>query len=145
MRGFCKALRSPRLLSLLVAVAVCYSRIYLACHFPQDILLGGLVGVVSAILGLLFTESDLLKDFGWFASFAMIGTTLYALIFLPHFFKSTHNRRSDKAFKFLDKINSYPLDEKRWMRVAIEVVCVVCFSTRKNNCRGNNCLFLFDG
>ena len=35
----------------LVAVAVCYSRIYLACHFPQDILLGGLVGVVSAILG----------------------------------------------------------------------------------------------
>lgn len=35
----------------LVAVAVCYSRIYLACHFPQDILLGGLVGIVSAILG----------------------------------------------------------------------------------------------
>ena len=34
-----------------VAVAVCYSRIYLACHFPQDILLGSLVGVISAIFG----------------------------------------------------------------------------------------------
>ena len=59
----------------------------------------------------------------------MIGTTLYTLIFLPHFFKPIHNRRSDRAFKVLDKINSYPLDEKRWMRVAIEVVCMVCFFT----------------
>ena len=89
----------------------------------------GCLTTIGAFLGLLFTESDLLKDFGWFASFAMIGTTLYALIFLPHFFKPTHNRRSDRAFKVLDKINSYPLDEKRWMRVAIEVVCVVCFFT----------------
>ena len=89
----------------------------------------GCLTTIGAFLGLLFTESDLLKDFGWFASFAMIGTTLYALIFLPHFFKPTHNRRSDGAFKVLDKINSYPLDEKRWMRVAIEVVCMVCFFT----------------
>ena len=89
----------------------------------------GCLTTIGAFLGLLFTESDLLKDFGWFASFAMIGTTLYALIFLPHLFKPTHNRRSDRAFKVLDKINSYPLDEKRWMRVAIEVVCVVCFFT----------------
>ena len=89
----------------------------------------GCLTTIGAFLGLLFTESDLLKDFGWFASFAMVGTTLYALIFLPHFFKPTHNRRSDKAFKVLDKINSYPLDEKRWVRVAIEVVCVVCFFT----------------
>ena len=89
----------------------------------------GCLTTIGAFLGLLFTESDLLKDFGWFASFAMIGTTLYALIFLPHFFKPTHNRRSDRAFKVLDKINSYPLDEKRWMRVAIEVVCMVCFFT----------------
>ena len=55
----------------------------------------GCLTTIGAFLGLLFTESDLLKDFGWFASFAMIGTTLYALIFLPHFFKPTHNRRSD--------------------------------------------------
>ena len=89
----------------------------------------GCLTTIGAFLGLLFTESDLLKDFGWFASFAMVGTTLYALIFLPHFFKPTNNRRSDKAFKVLDKINSYPLDEKRWVRVAIEVVCVVCFFT----------------
>ena len=35
-----------------VAVAVCYSRIYFACHFPQDILLGALLGTLSAVVGL---------------------------------------------------------------------------------------------
>ena len=36
-----------------VAVSVCYSRIYLACHFPQDILLGAVVGVLSGLCGVL--------------------------------------------------------------------------------------------
>ncbi len=37
----------------LIAVAViliCYSRIYLACHFPMDILLGAIVGTVCGLL-----------------------------------------------------------------------------------------------
>ena len=89
----------------------------------------GCLTTIGAFLGLLFTESELLKDFGWFASFAMVGTTLFALVFLPHFFGADSNRRSEKAFKVLDGINSYPLDEKRWLRVAIEVICVVCFFT----------------
>ena len=35
-----------------VALVVCYSRIYLACHFPQDIVLGAAVGLVSASVGI---------------------------------------------------------------------------------------------
>lgn len=34
-----------------VATMVCYSRIYLACHFPQDILLGVMVGLLSGLCG----------------------------------------------------------------------------------------------
>ena len=34
-----------------VAVAVCYSRIYFACHFPQDILIGALLGIASGFVG----------------------------------------------------------------------------------------------
>ena len=37
---------------IVVALVVCYSRIYLACHFPQDIVLGMAVGVVSACAGI---------------------------------------------------------------------------------------------
>lgn len=89
----------------------------------------GCLTTIGAFLGLLFTESELLKDFGLFASFAMVGTTLFALIFLPHFFRPESNRRSDKAFRVLDRINSYPLDEKRSVRVVIEAICVVCLFT----------------
>jgi undecaprenyl-diphosphatase len=37
---------------VVVALVVCYSRIYLACHFPQDIVLGAVVGAVSACAGI---------------------------------------------------------------------------------------------
>lgn len=39
------------LLMVVVALLVCYSRIYLACHFPQDILLGVMVGLLSGLCG----------------------------------------------------------------------------------------------
>ena len=32
-----------------VAILICYSRIYLACHFPMDILLGAVVGTISGV------------------------------------------------------------------------------------------------
>ncbi len=89
----------------------------------------GCLTTIGAFLGLLFTESELLKDFGLFASFAMVGTTFFALVFLPHFFRPEGNRRSDKAFKVLDKINTYPLDEKYGVRIALELICLVCLFT----------------
>ena len=89
----------------------------------------GCLTTIGAFLGLLFTESELLKDFGWFASFAMVGTTFFALVFLPHFFRPDSNNRSDNAFKVLDKINSYPLDEKRGVRIFLEVLSLICIFT----------------
>ena len=34
-----------------VAVVICYSRIHLACHFPQDILIGATLGIASGLVG----------------------------------------------------------------------------------------------
>lgn len=40
-----------------VSVLICYSRIYLACHFPQDILIGATLGVASGLVGYwIFTQ-----------------------------------------------------------------------------------------
>ena len=47
----------------------------------------GCLTTVGAFLGLLFTQSELLKDFGLFATFALVGSTFFALIFLPHFLR----------------------------------------------------------
>ncbi len=89
----------------------------------------GCLTTIGAFLGLLFTQSELLKDFGLFASLAMVGTTLFALIFLPHFFNPSKNRRNEKAFNLLDRINSYPIDQNKPLRWVIIAVCLVTFAT----------------
>ena len=47
------------MLMIAVALLICYSRIYLSCHFPQDILLGATVGIASGIIGLLIFKFGL--------------------------------------------------------------------------------------
>ncbi len=89
----------------------------------------GCITTIGAFLGLLFTESELLQDFGLFASFAMAGTTLFALVFLPHFLVKGKSLRSEKAFALLDKINGYPIDRKRPLRIVVEVICIISLFT----------------
>ena len=91
----------------------------------------GCLTTVGAFVGLLFTKSALLQDFGIFASLALIGTTAFCLIFLPHFFRPEKNKRSDKAFAWLEKINTFPLDKQKWLLVCITIVCAVCFYTQR--------------
>lgn len=48
----------------LIVLLICYSRIYLACHFPKDIILGLAVGLISGyLMYLLWRKLDsLLKN-----------------------------------------------------------------------------------
>ncbi|MGN0188374.1 MAG: MMPL family transporter [Candidatus Cryptobacteroides sp.] len=90
----------------------------------------GCLTTVGAFMGLLFTQSDLLKDFGIFASLAMVGTTIFALVFLPHLFGKNQSRKNDRAFRMLDRINSYPVDRCGWLLILLTVICLVCFWTQ---------------
>ena len=94
------------------------------------ILLAG-VTTVGAFVGLLFTQSALLRDFGLFTSFALTGTVAFCLIFLPHFFNTKKNLRSEKAFAWLSRVNAYPLDRKKWLLIAIAVISVICLFTSR--------------
>ena len=87
----------------------------------------GCLTTIGAFVGLILTKSDLLRDFGIFASLTLIGTTFSALVFLPHFFKYSKNSRNEKAFSLLDKINTYPIDYKYWLIALLVVVSVACF------------------
>jgi len=87
----------------------------------------GCLTTIGAFTGLLFTTSELLQDFGLFASFALLGTAFFALVFLPHFFKPEKNKKSEKAFKLVDKFNSIRF-ERCWPLVAVLVaVIIACF------------------
>ena len=82
----------------------------------------GCLTSIGAFMGLMFTQSALLRDFGLFASFAMVGTTIATLLFLPHSFSFVRNRRLEKAFTILEKINSFPLDRQYWLLGLIVIV-----------------------
>lgn len=86
----------------------------------------GCLTTIGAFAGLLFTSSDLLRDFGIFASFALVGTTLFSLIFLPHFFTARDTAKNEKAFALVNRINSYPLDRNKPFVIGLSVACLVC-------------------
>ena len=81
---------------------------------------------IGAFMGLLFTESDLLRDFGLFATFSLVGSTLYALIFLPHFMSADQiHFKKVKGFPLVDKINNLPWDSNKWIIGTLILVIIV--------------------
>ncbi|MDL2315409.1 MMPL family transporter, partial [Bacteroidales bacterium OttesenSCG-928-C19] len=95
------------------------------------VVLGSLT-TIGAFMGLMLTKSELLQDFGLFASLGLVGTTIFCLLFLPQFFNPKNNRKSDKAFAILERINSFPLEKQKWLIVLILVICGVCFVASRN-------------
>lgn len=86
----------------------------------------GCITTIGAFVALLFTNSSLLKDFGIFATLAILGTVFFSLVFTPHFLKAERNRVSRKAFRLLHKINDYPYDKLVVLRWVLIVICGVC-------------------
>jgi len=89
------------------------------------------VTTIGAFSGLMFTQSTLLRDFGLFSSLALTGTTVFCLIFMPHFFNPQRNSRSNKVFDWLNRFNSYPFDRQKWLIITIFVVGGICIFTSR--------------
>ena len=87
---------------------------------------------IGAFLGLLFTNSDLLRDFGLFASLALIGTTLFCLIYLPHFLQGQADVAQGRLLRMIEKINAYPYEKNKWLVGGILMMTVICLVTSQN-------------
>ncbi len=121
--------------SIILGVAISYI-LHVLTHFkylgdPEKVLEDeatpvclGCITTIGAFLGLLFTESDLLRDFGIFASIALVASTLFGLVFLPHFLKKGDTRKNEKIFALVGKINEYPYDRSKWL-IALVVAMIV--------------------
>ena len=93
----------------------------------------GCITTVGAFMGLLFTESDLLRDFGLFATFALLGNTFFALVFLPHFLRKEQIKfKREHGFPLIERINNLPWDRKPWFIIGLVALIVVgiVFSSR---------------
>jgi len=88
----------------------------------KPVLLGCLT-TIGSFAGLLFVKTDLLRDFGLFAAFAILGTTLFSLVYLPHILSAKTN---PSHFKWINRINAYPFDKNRLLIAVILVITAVC-------------------
>ena len=85
----------------------------------------GCLTTVGAFCSLLFTESSLLRDFGLFASLALVGSTMYALIFLPHFLPRRRTDADSPAFRGVLKLNNIAFDRKKGLLIVLAAIMVV--------------------
>ena len=108
----------------------------------KPVLLGCLT-TIGSFAGLLFVKTDLLRDFGLFAAFAILGTTLFSLTYLPQLLREKVKVKSEKSaaaiplptgtpvgnsslFTLHSSLVSYPFDRKKPLIAVILLVTVVC-------------------
>jgi 1-acyl-sn-glycerol-3-phosphate acyltransferase len=86
----------------------------------------GNITTVGAFLSLLFVSAEALRDFGLFASLALIGTILFVLIFMPHF---VPGKSSDPSHypAFFDRISEVRFDKNIWV-ITVIVLLTIFFS-----------------
>lgn len=70
---------------------------------------------IGAFIGLLFTNSSLLQDFGLFSALTLTGTTLFSLVFLPHFVNIGESKET-KVYRLILKISSYEYERVKWLK-----------------------------
>ena len=122
--------------AIVLGVAISYCLHVLIHHFfvgdPEKLLLDestpvflGCITTVGAFCSLLFTESDLLRDFGIFASLALLGSTFFALVFLPHFLPQRKADPNHLVFRMIRRVNALPFDRRKWFIALMGVLIVV--------------------
>ncbi|MBQ7419371.1 MAG: MMPL family transporter [Prevotella sp.] len=88
----------------------------------------GCLTTIGSFAGLIFIQTSLLQDFGLFAAFAILGTTLFSLTYLPQFLGRRGEQTSAHSFAWIDQLNAYPFDRKKPLLVVLVVIMVVCVS-----------------
>lgn len=84
----------------------------------------GCLTTIGAFAALIFTTSPILQDLGLFSVFALTGTTLFCLIFMPHFLKKMDNTGDSRLLSIIERCNEYSYDSNKWITTAVFIAAV---------------------
>ncbi len=85
----------------------------------------GCFTTIGAFAALMFTSSALLKDMGLFSVFALIGTTLFCLIFLPQFLRGFEESGKSRLLNGIEQMVGYRYEKQKWVTVPILLVTLI--------------------
>ncbi len=97
-------------------------------HLLKDLAYPLTVGsftTIGAFAGLQFTQSSLLRDFGFFSAFTLIGATLFSLIYLPHMLRKREIHSRGRINRLLERFSSLEFEKRGWLVITIAVLFVV--------------------
>ena len=90
--------------------------------YPMTI---GSFTTIAAFAGLTFSSSLILHDLGLFACFTLVGTTLFCLIFLPHFL-SFKPVKTSALMKRIESLNASAFEKNKYLIGAVVFITIVC-------------------
>lgn len=123
--------------SAIMGIALSYS-IHMLAHLNHvtsiEQLLEDLAGsmtvgaftTIGAFFGLLFTSSNLLHDFGLFASFMLAGTTIFCLVFLPQLLRARPDVKEGRILRAIDSFSSIHFEKKKLLVLFLSILFIVC-------------------
>ena len=81
----------------------------------------------SAFLCLLFLRSQALQDLGIFAAVSVLGSSIFALLFIPQVYKTTLKKQKNNTV--LDQIARYTIHKKKWGLAIIGILLITSIFT----------------
>ncbi len=84
----------------------------------------GCFTTIGAFASLLFTSSALLQDMGLFSVFALIGTTIFCLVFLPQFLGKFDATSKSSVLASIERVVGYRYDGKKW--IVLPILLATC-------------------
>ncbi len=119
-----------------LGIAISYST-HVVCHanhtrnareIVEELTYPMIVGsftTIGAFVGLMFTSSPLLIDFGLFAALTLIGTPLFSLVVLPHLLEKGGCERKNRLLDAVERMNAYPFEKNKWIVGTITVLFLI--------------------
>ena len=89
----------------------------------------GSITTIGAFLGLLFTSSNLLRDFGLYAAFTLVGTMFFCLVFLPQFLEGSEHLKEGRILRAVERFTSRKFENSRWLLACLAVLTAICCFT----------------
>jgi len=84
----------------------------------------GNITTVGAFLSLVFISSNAMSDLGWFAALLLIGTILFVLFFIPHFFPQ-HQLENQPVRSLFAGFIGKPFEKNRWVVLIVLLLTVI--------------------
>jgi len=82
----------------------------------------GCITTIGSFVGIIFIHTDLLRDFGLFAAFAILGTTLFSLLLLPMMLTG----KATGMPALVERVSRVALDRSSVLLLAICLIAGLC-------------------